>query len=185
MRTVERLGATWATRSKRRSIGSDLADDVLEVVALLQGALELNDLFFGAVAADGGADVGEQLLVVPRLLDEVLGAGADGVDHVRDGAEGGDHDDRQVGCISRMRGSRSMPLSPGSARSSSSRSNSVVRELIEPARAVGRQGDVEAFHGEQGVERLADGGSSSMMRMRATPATRVRTGRVRRLVSAA
>ena len=74
-----------------------LADDVFEVVALLEGALELNDLFFGAVAGDGGADVGEQLLVVPGLLDEVFGAGADGVDDVADGAVGGDHDDGQVG----------------------------------------------------------------------------------------
>ena len=77
--------------------GLALADDVFEVVALLEGALELDDLFFGAVAGDGGADVGEELLVVPGLLDEVLGAGADGVDHVADGAEGGDHDDGQVG----------------------------------------------------------------------------------------
>ena len=74
-----------------------LADDVFEVVALLQGALELDDLFFGAVAGDGGANVGEQLLVVPRLLDEVFRAGADGVDYVADRAEGGDHDDRKVG----------------------------------------------------------------------------------------
>ena len=49
------------------------------------------------MASDGRADVGEKLLVVPRLLDEVLGARADGIDDVADGAEGGDHDDGKIG----------------------------------------------------------------------------------------
>ena len=54
--------------------GLALAHDVFKVVALLQGALELNVFFFGAVAGDGGANVGQQLFVVPGLLDEVGGA---------------------------------------------------------------------------------------------------------------
>ncbi len=74
-----------------------LADDVFEVIALLEGALELNDLFFGAMTGDGGANVGEQLLVVPWLLDEVLRAGTDGIDDVADRAVGGDHDDGKIG----------------------------------------------------------------------------------------
>ena len=73
------------------------ADDVGEVVALLEGALELEIFFFGPVAGDGGADVGQQLFVVPGLLDEVFSAGADGFDDVVHGAVGGDHDDRQLG----------------------------------------------------------------------------------------
>ena len=48
------------------------------------------------MAGDGGADVGQQLLVVPGLLDEVFRAGADGLDDVVHGAVGGDHDDRQL-----------------------------------------------------------------------------------------
>ena len=48
------------------------------------------------MAGDGGADVGQQFLVVPRLLDKVFRAGADGLDHVVYGAVGGDHDDRQL-----------------------------------------------------------------------------------------
>ena len=47
------------------------------------------------MASDGGANVGEQLFVVPRLLDKVFRAGADGFDHVVYRAVGGDHDDRQ------------------------------------------------------------------------------------------
>jgi hypothetical protein len=73
------------------------ADDVFEVVALLEGALELDDLFFGAVSGHGGADIGEELFVIPRLLDEVFGAGTNGIDDVAYGPEGGDHDDGKIG----------------------------------------------------------------------------------------
>ena len=47
-------------------------------------------------SGDGGANVGEELLVVPGLLDEVVRSGANRVDDVADGPEGGDHDDRQL-----------------------------------------------------------------------------------------
>ncbi len=62
--------------------GVALADDVLKVVTLLEGALELHDLCFSPAASDGGADVGEQLLVVPGFLHEVLGAGVDRFDDI-------------------------------------------------------------------------------------------------------
>src|SRR5713226_2127874 len=63
-----------------------LADDIFKVVALLEGALELDDLLLGTMPGDGGADVGEQLFVVPRLLDEVLRTGTDSVYDVADRA---------------------------------------------------------------------------------------------------
>src|SRR5260370_8938220 len=81
-----------------------LADDVFEVVALLERPFELHDLFFSAMAGDGRPNVGEQLLIVPRLLYEVLGACANRIDDIADGAESGDHDDRQVWL--RLRNSR-------------------------------------------------------------------------------
>src|SRR4051794_17870124 len=59
-----------------------LADDVFKVVALLESAFELNNLFFSTMPGNSGADVGKQLFVVPGLLDEVLCAGADGIDNV-------------------------------------------------------------------------------------------------------
>ncbi len=49
------------------------------------------------MAGDGGANVGQQLFVVPGLLDKVFRAGADGFNDVVHGAVGGDHDDRQLG----------------------------------------------------------------------------------------
>ena len=73
--------------------GLALAHDVLKVVALLEGALQLNVFFFRLLAGDGGAHVGQQLLVVPRFLDEVGGAGLHGADRVLHRSIGGDHDD--------------------------------------------------------------------------------------------
>ena len=103
-------GAAFALNQNRGAAGRDLrhqvedaqhdlalAHDVGEVVALLERALELQILFFGAVAGDGRANVGQQLFVVPRLLNKVFRAGADGLDHVVHRAVGGDHDDRQFG----------------------------------------------------------------------------------------
>ena len=103
-------GAAFALDQHGGAAGGDLGDeveeaqhrlalpnDVFKVVALLEGALELHDLFFGAAARDRGADVGEQLLVVPGLLDEVLRACPDRVHNIAYRPEGGDHDDRQIG----------------------------------------------------------------------------------------
>ena len=139
--------------------GLAFADDVLEVVALLEGALELDDLFFGLVAGDGGADVGEELFVVPGLLDEVFGAGADGVDDVADGAVGGDHDDRQLGLHLDDAGQE---VDAGLAGKGEVEQEEVVLRCARAGRGrMGRrrrQRDGEAFEGEQGFERLADGG---------------------------
>ena len=102
-------GAALALHQHRRASGSDLrhqvedaqhrialADNVLEVVALLERALELDDLFFGATASDRAAHIGQQLLVVPGLLDEIIGPGLHGIDRVLHRAVGGDHDHRPV-----------------------------------------------------------------------------------------
>ena len=97
IKTVDRLGATCATRSKTLQHDFAFAHDVGEVVALLEGALELKVFFLGLAAGNGGADVGEELFVVPWLLDKVFGAGANGFDDVIHGAVGGDHDDGQIG----------------------------------------------------------------------------------------
>ena len=98
MRIVERLGAAWEMTSNRRSMPFALADDVLEGGALLEGALKVRRPAASAVCLPmADADVGEELLVVPGFLDEVGGAGADGVHHIAYSPVGGDHDDGQVG----------------------------------------------------------------------------------------
>ena len=69
-----------------------LADDVFEVVALLQRALELDVLFFRLAPRYGGPHVRQQLLVVPGLLDKVRRAGLHGPHRVLDRPVGGDDD---------------------------------------------------------------------------------------------
>ncbi len=133
-----------------------LADDVFEVVALLQGALELDDLFFGAMPRNGGANVGEQLLVVPGLLDEVLGAGADGVDDVAHGAVGGDHDDGKVGLhLDDARQQIDAALA-GKSEIEQQQIVLVARQQLHAGGTVDGHADGEAFEREQGFERLAD-----------------------------
>ena len=110
---MDRLGDQFFARSalalqqNGRAAGRDLGDeveyfqhglalayDVFEVVALLKSALELNVLFFGSLAGDRRAHVGEQLFVVPWFLDEVGGAALHGPHRVLDRAVGGDHNHR-------------------------------------------------------------------------------------------
>src|SRR5205085_9750552 len=77
-------GAAFALNEDRRAAGSDLrhqieslkhcfalADDIFEAVTLLESALQLPVLFLHTQVRDRGANIGEQFLVVPRLLDEV------------------------------------------------------------------------------------------------------------------
>jgi hypothetical protein len=73
------------------------AHDVGKVVALLEGALQLKVFFLGAMAGDGGADVRQQLFVVPGFLNKVFRAGPDGFHNVVHRAVGGEHDDWQLG----------------------------------------------------------------------------------------
>src|SRR5207302_3529450 len=75
--------AAFALDQHRRTAGRDLrnqvenlehdfafAHDVFKVVALLEGALELLIFLFHAPAVNSRAYVGQQLFIVPRLLDE-------------------------------------------------------------------------------------------------------------------
>ncbi len=145
--------------------GFAFADDVLEGVALLEGALELDDLLLGLVVADGGADVGEQLFVVPGLLDEVCGAGADGVDHVADRAVGGDHDDRQIGDEALDARQEVDAAFAGQGEIEQQQVVGVAREQIEAGAAVGGHLDVEAFEVSRVSSESRMPASSSMMRM--------------------
>ncbi len=138
--------------------GLALADDVGEVVALLEGALELEVFFFGAVAGDGGANVGEQLFVVPGLLDEVFRAGADGFDDVVDGAVGGDHDDRQLGlALLDLRQQLEAALA-GQGEVEQHEIEVLAFEHAQALFAVAGHVDGVAFEREQHFERLADAG---------------------------
>ena len=137
--------------------GLALADDVLEVVALLQRALELDDFLFGAAATDGASHVGQQLLVVPGLLDEVGRARLHGVDGVLYRAVRGDHDHRQFGIAlaNLLQNLDAVPLRQGEVEQ-----HEIEWPLGNALQSfyaiVGRVYGV-AFKLQKGLERLADG----------------------------
>ena len=77
IRMVERLGATWPTRSKILQHGLALADDVGEAVALLERALEVHVFFFRAAARHCGRRRSAASRC-PRASGVVRGAGLHG-----------------------------------------------------------------------------------------------------------
>src|SRR6185437_1382852 len=133
------------------------ADDVLKVVALLERALELDDFFFGAAPGDGGANVRQQLLVVPRLLNEVLRAGADGIDYVGYRAEGRDHDDGQRRLHLQDLRQQFQAALAGEGEIEEQQIEFAVGQLIDARGAVHSGGHLEAFEGEQFLQRFANG----------------------------
>src|SRR5579875_400146 len=132
------------------------ADDVFERIALLQGALQLLDFFFSAAAADSGADIGKQFLVVPGLLDEVGSAGLDGVDDIADGAVGRNHDDRKVGDEALDAGEQINASFAGESEIEQQEVVGAACELVESASTVGRGFYLETFQGEEGFKRITD-----------------------------
>ncbi len=98
-------GPALALQQHRRAAGRNLrhqvenlqhrlafADDVFEVVTLLEGTLQLNVFFFRAVPCDRGAYVRQQLLVVPWLLNKIRRARLHRPHRIFDRAIGGNHD---------------------------------------------------------------------------------------------
>ena len=152
-------------RAARRNLGDEveeaehrlaLADDIFEVVALLQRALELDDLFFGAMPGDGGANVGEQLLVVPGLLNEVLRARTDGIDDVADRAVRGNHDDREIGLHLDDAWQQIDTALAGKSKIQQQQIVFVARQQLHAGGAVDGRADGEAFQRQQRVERFAN-----------------------------
>ena len=138
--------------------GLALAHDVFEVVALLQRALELNVFFFGAAPADSGAHVGEKLLVVPRLLNEICRPNlhrAHGIFHC---AERSDHDDRQARI---MRSNLREDLHAIAARKSEIEQHQIKRTFRDLRKTVfpgDRSFNFKAFHLQQGLKRFTNRG---------------------------
>ena len=158
-------GTAFALEEDCRAAGSDLrdeveeaqhgfafADDVLEVVALLEGALELDDLFFGAVTSDSSADVSEELFIVPGLLDEIFRTCADGVDDIADRAVGGDHDDGEIGLHLDDAGKQVDSTFAGEREIEQEKIVFVTREQLHASGAVSGYAYDEAFEGEEGFE---------------------------------
>ena len=99
IRMVERLEATWATRSSFLHHALALADDIGEAVALLQGALEVGILVLQAPGRDHAVDFDDELFVVPGLGEIVVGAQLEGLDGGFHRAVGGDHEDGRLAVV--------------------------------------------------------------------------------------
>jgi len=163
-------GATFALNQNRGAAGRHLrhqienlqhnlalAHYVAEVVALLEGALELQVFFFGFVAGNGGAYIGQQFFVVPGLLDKVFRAGANGLDDVVHCAVGGDHDNRQLGmALLDLRQQLEAALA-GQRQVQQHQVEAVLIENPQPLNAVAGHFCCVPFKLEQHIERLTDG----------------------------
>src|SRR5712692_6974459 len=93
--------------------GLALAHNVLEVVALLESALELNVFFLRPVAGHGSTHVGQQFFVVPGLLDEVGRARLHRLYRIFNRAVGGNHDDGELWVVSAKFGKQVNPVAIG------------------------------------------------------------------------
>ena len=115
-RMVERLAATCSTRSMQPQHALALADDIGEVVALLQRALELGVLLREALPGDHAVDFDQQFFVVPGLGEIVVRAEFEGPHRAFHAAVSGDHEDRRFGIAARAdRAARPCRICPASS----------------------------------------------------------------------
>ena len=129
---------------------------MLKAIALLERALELLVFFFHAAAHYSGAHIGQQLLVVPRLLDEVGGAFLHGADGIVERAVGGDHNDGKLGIT---RAYVTQDFQAIAVRQSEVEQYQVKGPLTQAGQAVFTgfcRFHTVAFEFEQGLQRLAD-----------------------------
>ena len=136
--------------------GLALAHDVFKVVALLERALQLNVFFFRLLAGDGGAHVGQQFLVVPRLLDEVGGAGLHGAHRVLHRPIGGDHDDGLLRMQQPNLGEHVHPVLVGQRQVEQDHVESALSNLRQTFASAARDDDGIAFELKQRLQRFAD-----------------------------
>ncbi len=130
---------------------------MLKVVALLQSALELDDFLLGPALPHCATDVGQQLLVVPRLLDEVGRARLHSIDSVFDRAVSGDHDDSQFGIAL---ADIAQYVDAVAVRHCKVEQDEVIRTIGQPRQpffAVAGDVDLVAFQFQQCLQRFADG----------------------------
>ena len=112
----------------------------------------MDDLFLGAVPGHGGANVGEQLLVVPRLLDEVLRTGTNRIHNVADCAVRRNHDDGKVGLhLDDARQQIDTALA-GKSQVQQQQIILIARQQLHARRAIDRGVDRKALERQQRIE---------------------------------
>jgi hypothetical protein len=133
-----------------------LADDVWKVVALLQGALELNVFVAEAAAFDRERDRGDEFVIGPRLGDEILRAAFEcGASHI-DGAEGGDQDDGELRIARANFAQQFDAVAAGQAYVKKQKIERAILEFLKACFAIFGERNVEAFRSQEGFEAFAD-----------------------------
>jgi hypothetical protein len=110
------------------------------------------------MARDGCPNVGQQLLVIPWLLDEVLGARADRIDDVAHGAEGSDHDDGKLRVLRRYPRQQIDAAFTRQRQVEQEQVEVRARKRIETAWTIDGKRDIETFKRQQDFQRLANAG---------------------------
>ena len=151
-------GSDLSDQVKNLEHGIRFADDMLKVIALFQRTLELLIFFFHPAAGHGGAHVGQQLFVVPGLLDEISRALLHGTDGVIQRAIGGNHDHGKLGIA---RANVSQDFQPVAVRQGKVEQDKIKGMFAQAGQSIftglGRLHTVP-FELQQRFQRLADAG---------------------------
>ncbi len=135
-----------------------MPDDVREVVALLQRALELHVFFAQPPALDSQRNLRDQFIVGPRLGDVVLRAILEcGARHV-DRAIRGDQNDRKLRIAPADFRKHLDAVAVRKAHVQQHQIERMIFDLLQAGLAGFRQGDLEAFRSEQRFQAFADFG---------------------------
>ena len=134
-----------------------LADDVGEIVALLERALELNVFFPQPPAFDGHGNLRDQFVIRPRLSDVVLRAAFERRARHVDRAVRGDQNDRQVriAAANLAQQFEAVAVRAGSRRAASDRRDD-LRVFADPTSPVSASVTVETLRRQQRFQSFAN-----------------------------
>ncbi len=133
-----------------------LANDAREVVALLQGALELHVFFAQAAALDRERDLSNQLIVGPGLGDVVLSAALEGGPGHVDRAVRRDQDDRDERIAAVNLAEKLDTIAVGQAYVEKHQVEGTLFQLLQAGFAGFGKGNLEILGSEERFKTFAD-----------------------------
>src|SRR5580704_961218 len=149
----------------RRDLGDQVEDDlhfvalanyVREIVALLQGALELHVLIAQAAAFDRERNLRDQFVVGPRLGDEVLRAALESRTSHVNRAERGDQDDGELRITAADFTQQFQTVAIGQADVQQHEIEGLIFELLQASLAGFSESDLKTFGSEKSLEPFPD-----------------------------
>ena len=137
--------------------GLALAHNIFEVVTLLQRSLELDIFFFRSMPGDCGSHVGEQLLVIPRFLDEVAGAGLHRPHCVLNRAVSRDHNHGEMRIVSMNLGEKVNAIAVGQRQVEQNKIEAPITKASKALFTAAGGFHCVALKLQQSFQRFADG----------------------------